>query len=201
MLTFAVGLGAATAVYSIIHALLFAPLPFRAAHELVVLQTEHGGTSGAISMRELADLRTGTSLFSDMAAYTPAGGGYTMSDGVGPPYEASAILVTSNFFSVLGVSLAQGTSWPASYDRGRSFGVVFSHALHRQRFGSDRAVFERTLTLDGAPNYRVFGTAPAGFDLPLRTDLYRSIFINPNLPNLERWLMRSADSSTSPRFD
>jgi putative ABC transport system permease protein len=185
VLTFAVGLGAATAVYSMIRTLLLAPLPFRAAHQLVVLQTEHGGTRGRVSMRELQDLRSGTSVFTDIAAHVPPGGGYTMSDGAGPPYEASALLVASNFFSVLGVPLARGTMWPESFDRERNFGVVFSHALYRQRFGNDPAVFERTLTLDGAPNYRVFGTTPAGFDYPLRTDLYRSIFINPNLPNLE----------------
>ncbi|HEY7820781.1 MAG TPA: ABC transporter permease, partial [Vicinamibacteria bacterium] len=88
---------------------------------------------------------------------------------------------------VLGVPLLVGDVWPESYDRERSFGIVLNHGVWQRAFGGDRNILGKKLTLDGAPNYVVFGILPEGFDFPARADLYRSIAINEKSPNyLER---------------
>ncbi|HEY7700184.1 MAG TPA: ABC transporter permease, partial [Vicinamibacteria bacterium] len=94
---------------------------------------------------------------------------------------------TRNLFDVLGVPLLTGDVWPESYDRERSFGIVLNDGLWRRAFGGDRSILGKKITLDGAPNYVVFGILPPGFDFPARADLYRSICINEKSPNyLER---------------
>lgn len=176
--------GAGIMVFALVDATLLKPLPYHDPERLVRIEAERGGQEADLSMRELQDLRERTELFDGLAAYVPPRGGYTMNDGDGPPHEASAVLVTHNLFSVLGVGLARGTSFPASYDLERSFGIVLNDRLFRARFGGDEAVLDQTLTLDGAPSYTVFGVTPEGFDFPFRSDLYRSIFINERSPNL-----------------
>ena len=176
--------GAGAVVFTLVDAILLDPLPFHEPQRLVRIETLRGGAPADVSMLELEDLRRRTDVFEDIAAYRPPSGGYTLSDGEGPPYEAPAVLVTHNLFSVLGVDLARGTTFPSSYDLERSFGIVMNDRIFRGRFGSDDAVFDRVLTLDGAPNYTVFGVMPPGFDFPVRSELYRSIYINERSPNL-----------------
>ncbi|MCG8458359.1 MAG: ABC transporter permease, partial [Holophagales bacterium] len=177
-------LGSAALVFTLVDALLLDPLPFQEPERLVRLGTVQGGESGELSMRELRDIHERTALFTDIAAYRPPRGGYTMG-GSGTPLQASAVLVSHNLFSVLGVAPAIGSSFPASYDLERSFGIVMSDRLFRAQLGGDQDRLDDVLTLDGAPNYRVFGVMPAGFDFPVRTELYRSIYINERNPNLE----------------
>ncbi len=176
--------GAAALVFTLVDALLLDPLPFADPDRLVRLEAKQGGVAGQMSMRELRDIREHTDLFSDIAAYKPPRGGYTMGS-AGSPTQAPAVLVTHNLFSVLGVAPAIGSSFPASYDLERSFGIVTSHRLFHSQLGGDIGRLDQVLTLDGAPNYQVFGVMPAGFDFPIRTDLYRSIYISERNPNLE----------------
>ena len=176
--------GAAALVFTLVDALLLDPLPFAEPDRLVQLEAEQGGVIGELSMRELRDIGERADLFTDIAAYKPPRGGYTMGSD-GSPVQAPAVLVTHNLFSVLGVAPAIGSSFPASYDLERSFGIVTSHRLFHSQLGGDQGRLDEVLTLDGAPNYQVFGVMPAGFDFPIRTDLYRSIYINERNPNLE----------------
>ena len=172
-------------VFTLVDATLLEPLPFAEPDRLVQLEAQRGDAFARMAMRELQDLRERTEVFTDIAAYVPPSGGYTMSDGSGNPHQASAVLITHNLFSVLGVPLARGSSFPASYDLERSFGIVLNDRMFRRRFGSSDEVFDQVLTLDGAPNYQVFGVTPSGFDFPARSDLFRSIYINEFSPNLE----------------
>ena len=176
--------GATALVFTLVDALLLDPLPFAEPDRLVRLEARQGGVTGELSMRELRDIAERTDLFADIAAYKPPRGGYTMG-GDGSPVQAPATLVTHNLFSVLGVAPAIGSSFPAAFDLERSFGIVMSQRLFGAQLGGDSERLDQVLTLDGAPNYRVFGVMPAGFDFPIRTDLYRSIYINERNPNLE----------------
>jgi predicted permease len=136
-------------------------------------------------MIDIRDFQEETDLFVDIAAFNE-GAAYNFSDGA-VPEELPATLTTRNLFEVLGVPLLQGDVWPESYDRERSFGIVLNHGVWQRAFGGDRSILGRKLTLDGAPNYVVFGVLPPGFDFPARADLYRSICINEKSPNyLER---------------
>jgi predicted permease len=185
VLTFALGIGANSAIFSFVDGVLLTPLPFPEPDRLVRLYSVRGGEPGRVSMIDLRDFEEETDLFVDIAAFNE-GAAYNFSDGA-VPEELPATLTTRNLFDVLGAPLLFGDVWPESYDRERSFGIVLNHGVWQRAFGGDRTLLGRKLTLDGAPNYVVFGVLPPGFDFPARADLYRSIAINEKSPNyLER---------------
>ncbi|HEY7699090.1 MAG TPA: ADOP family duplicated permease, partial [Vicinamibacteria bacterium] len=184
-LTFALGIGANSAIFSFVNGVLLTPLPFPDPDRLVRIESVRGGESGRVSMIDIRDFEEDTDLFVDIGAFNE-GAAYNFSDGA-VPEELPATLTTRNLFEVLGVPLLVGDVWPESYDRERSFGIVLNHGVWQRAFGGDRNILGKKLTLDGAPNYVVFGILPEGFDFPARADLYRSIAINEKSPNyLER---------------
>jgi predicted permease len=184
-LTFALGLGANSAIFSFVNGVLLTPLPFAEPDRLVRIESVRGGEPGRVSMIDIRDFEEDTDLFVDIAAFNE-GAAYNFSDGA-VPEELPATLTTRNLFEVLGVPLLVGDVWPESYDRERSFGIVLNHGVWQRAFGGERNILGKKLTLDGAPNYVVFGILPEGFDFPARADLYRSICINEKSPNyLER---------------
>jgi len=182
------GIGSAVAIYSAVDAILIEPLPFPEGDRLVEIRTERGGEPALISMREVEDLRERSQgVLGDVAAYIP-GGQYSIAGRQGPE-KPPAILTTENLFDVLGVAPALGGTWPASWDRERSFGLVLGHDLWERQFAADAGAVGSTVALDASPfyspSYEVFGVMPEDFDFPTRTDLYRSIFINDGFPGLE----------------
>jgi putative ABC transport system permease protein len=179
VLTLALGIGANTAVFSFVNGILLRPLPFHEPERLVRIESLRGGHPGGISLRELQDLREQMGgVFAAVTSYRP-GAAYNISEGDGPPEEATAALVSRDLFEVLGVPLAHGGPWPPEYDRERSFGVVLSHGFWQRRFGGDPAILGRKITLDAAPNYVVHGILPPGFDFPDGVDIHRSPVISP----------------------
>lgn len=187
VLTFGLGIGANTAVFSVVDAVLLHPLPFREPDRLVQIDTVRGGETGPLSMREVLDLRERMELFEGVAAYVPDSQ-YTLS-GQGDPEKLPAIVASQNLFQVLGVSCLHGGLWPEDFDRARNFGLLLSHRVWQRKFGGDPGVVGRTVTLDASPEqrpaYTVYGVLPEGFELPARTDLYRSLYISKFFPNLE----------------
>lgn len=183
MLTLALGIGANTAIFSFVNALLLRPLPYKDAERLVRITALRGNEEGRFSMLELKDMREQLGSFESIGAYIP-GAQYNYS-GEGAPEEFSAILATREFFEVMGVPLAHGTVWPVEYDRERNFGVVLTHEVWKRRFGGDPNVLGRKITLDAAPFYTIYGVLPPNFNFPSTTQLFRSIAINKNLPNYE----------------
>jgi putative ABC transport system permease protein len=180
-LTLALGIGANTAIFSFVNALLLRPLPYRDADRLVRVASSRGDEEGRLSMLELKDLREQTSLFESVAPYTP-GAQYNYS-GDGPPEELAAALVSRDLFDTLGVPFSHGGPWPKSYDLERSFGVILTYDLWKRRFGGDPNVLGRKITLDAAPYYVVYGVAPRGFNFPGNVQLFRSIAIDEDFPN------------------
>ena len=172
--------------------MLLTPLPFPEPERLVRIYSERGGERGRVSMLDVRDLKSESDLFVDIAAYSD-GSAYNFSDGV-VPEELPATLTTQNLFDVLGVPLLRGSAWPESYDRERSFGIVLNHGVWQRAFGGDPDVLGARITLDGAPNYTVFGVLPEGFDFPTRADLYRSIAITERNPSYEDRASRGQDA-------
>src|SRR5919109_405615 len=142
-LTLTLGIGANTAIFSFVNALLLRPLPHCDADRLVRIATLRGKEEGRLSMLELKDLRERTQVFESAAPYVP-GAQYNYS-GDGPPEELAAVLVSRDLFNTLGVPLLHGGLWPETYDRERNFGVILTYDLWRRRFGGDpnvrRAMF------------------------------------------------------------
>lgn len=169
VITLAVGIGANTAVFSLVEALVLRPLPFDQPHELFFVDAVVGGEPGHISKREYRELARTAQVVQEYAAYYPSQ--YNI---VGPPAALTAAIGTSNLFSLLGVRMLYGDTWGAAVDFQREYRVVLSHGLWRQRFGGRTDIVGQPIVMDGG-TYRVSGVLAAGVDYPARTDVFRSI--------------------------
>ena len=180
-LTLALGIGANTAIFSFVDAILLKPLPFKDPDRLVRIMGLRGSEEGRISMLELQDLKREVNIFEDVAAYIP-GAQYNYS-GDGVPEEFAATLCTHNLFNVLGVPLLRGNTWPEVADFEGNHGVVLTYELWNRRFGGSDDALNRKITLDAAPYYKIHGVAPPNIHFPNNVQIFRSIGVNQNMPN------------------
>jgi putative ABC transport system permease protein len=177
--TLALGIGANTAIFSFVNALLLRPLPYRDSDRLVQIVAMRGGEPGHLSLREIQDMQEQLQIFQEIAAYDGEAQ-YNMS-GDGLPEEITATICTGNLLQTLGIPLLHGQFWPKEYDRQRNFGVVLNHDFWLRRFGGDPGIIGQKVSLDSAPFYTVFGILPPGVHFPSNVDLFRShgIVANP----------------------
>jgi putative ABC transport system permease protein len=164
ILTLAIGIGANTAIFSVVSAVILRPLPFPHPEQLVMLSednAEKGWRRQVAAPANYMDWRERVRAFQDAAAYT-SGGGSTLS-GVGEPQQLRVRQVTGNYFSVLGVEAELGRTLTdaETWQKGSAVGVI-SHRLWMAALNGDRAVVGRTITLDGQPLI-VAGVMPASF--------------------------------------
>ncbi len=174
ILTLGLAIGANTAIFSFVYALLIRPFPFRDADQLVEVYSMRGGQRGKLSVLEIEDIRRQAGSLESIAAHQGAVGGYNYSGG-GRPEEWKALLTTGNLFEVLGLPMSAGSKWPESSDRSLHPSVVLSHEVWRTRFGGDPGIVGKTITLDHAPGYVVHGVSPPGIDFPRSIQIYRSV--------------------------
>jgi len=160
ILIMALGIGANSAIFSVVHAVLLEPLPFSDPDRLVQIwhvppQTSFPGmTRFAVSAANFLDWQKQNDVFSEMALYS--GSSYDIT-GQGKPETIRAGRVTSNFFSVLGVQPVYGRVFVPQEDQpGRNQEIILTWKLFQSRFGSDPKVIGRTMTLDGTP-YTIVG--------------------------------------------
>jgi len=169
VLTLALGIGANTAVFSFVDALLLTSLPFKDSERLAQVASLRGNESGLVSTLEVADFNREAKLFEGFAASRSTQ--YNIAEG-GQAEVVFASMNTYNLFELLGVRPIHGETWQASVDRTRSNVAVLSHRLWQRRYGGDPSLVGRTITMDGAP-YHVAGILPPGFNFPVNTDVYR----------------------------
>jgi putative ABC transport system permease protein len=174
VLTLGLAIGASTAIFSFVNALLLRPFPFRDPDQLVEITSVRGGQPGKISSREVLDIREQITILDGIAAHSGGAGGYNYS-GEGRPEEWRAILTTGNLFEVLGAPLEIGAKWPDIVDRERDYRVILSYGVWQGSFGRRRDVVGRKIALDHAPGYEIHGVAPRGFDFPRGIQVFRSI--------------------------
>jgi len=168
ILTIALGVGANTAIFSTLHAVVLRPLPFRDGDRLVMLwerNPERGWYQADAAPANYFDWREQVDAFDDIAAY-PSFGSTTVLNHQGEAQLLSSMTVTGNFFSVLGVPAAAGRTFTddETWDVGERRAMI-SHRLWRTRFGSDPSIIDQTIDLGGFP-VRVVGVVPASFALP-----------------------------------
>jgi predicted permease len=166
----ALGIGANTTIFTLVHALLLRPLPVAEPSRLVGVFTTDPASNVPIlgqylqvSWPNTEDLRRDASRFSGIAAYTfPFGVAFSTAD---QPEQAAAELVSGNYFDVLGVSLSLGRAFLPSDDRvdGEAPVVVISDRFFRRRFASDSGVVGRTVRINGHV-FAIVGVAPRGFE-------------------------------------
>ena len=156
----ALGIGANTAIFSVVHAVLLEPLPFPDADRLMQIwhvppQTSFPGmTRFAVSPANFLDWQKQNNVFDQMAVY--GGAGYDIT-GTGKPESVTGGRVSSNFFSVLGVQPLHGRVFLPEEDRpGRNHELILGYKLWQARYASDPNVVGKSINLDGDP-YVVVG--------------------------------------------
>ncbi|HEV2699156.1 MAG TPA: ABC transporter permease [Terriglobales bacterium] len=166
VLTLALGVGANTAIFSIVNAVLLRPLPFRDPGQLVKISINNPGVGlkgVPASVPELEDLRNRAGVFEDVCAI---GGGSLNMTGGSQPERLDFIAVHPNYFSMLGATPHIGRLLgPQDNALGFAPVVVISDGLWRRAFGADRSILGRTLRLDNDP-YTVIGVLPPSFRHP-----------------------------------
>ena len=181
--TLALGIGANTAIFSFVSALLLSPLPYADAGRIVTIESVRGSETGKITPREWEEMQRETDLFDSVAGWYPSQYNYSED---GNPAVFRACMTTASLFRVFKIPMTQGETWDDSMHRDRNPVLVMSHRLWRDRFGKRRDVVGRTLQLDFAP-YRVTGVAAQGFDFPSGMEVYRAA----HLGGAQNWEVRS----------
>nr|MBA2458656.1 ABC transporter permease [Gemmatimonadales bacterium] len=165
-ITLALGIGANTAVFSLVDAALLRPLPFPEPERLAVLwesQPAQGKDREKISAANYLDWRRESRSFSELTAWIVWGKALT---GAGEPEELTMIRASANLFRLVGVEPALGRGFlPEEETPGRDRVVVLSHGLWTGRHGADPGVVGRSVVLDGEP-HEIVGVMPAGFRFP-----------------------------------
>jgi putative ABC transport system permease protein len=177
ILTLALGIGANTAIFSVVNGVLLRPLPYEDADRLVVIK-EHrpDGRPSQVTPANFLDWRSQNTVFSEMAATFARPVNLT---GATEAERITLSTVSASFFQLLGAQPALGRAFlPEEEQAGHAPVVIIGHGLWRRRFGAEPSVLGREITLDGR-NYTVIGVAPPGFDWPP----------GPVLPNkTEAWI-------------
>ncbi|HEX3228968.1 MAG TPA: ABC transporter permease [Pyrinomonadaceae bacterium] len=173
LITLALGIGANTAIFSLINAVLIRPLPFREPDRLVWSwgNIRNGGNRASVSPLDYLDYRQQNRTFEEFAAMisVPLSANLT---GGGEPQRLTAAGVTGNFFQAVGVQPALGrTLMLENESTGRDQVAVLSYGLWQKRFGGDPGIINQKIALDGK-SFEVLGVMPRDFDFPATTEVW-----------------------------
>jgi putative ABC transport system permease protein len=167
--TLTVGIGANTAIFSLLNGLLLRPLPYAEPDRLAVLfdsMVRDPNRTVHLTPLDFLDWRQQNRTFDGMAAYV--GTGHTFAGAGGEPEIVPGQFVSSDLFSVLGVPPLLGRAFRADENEAGSHHVmVIGYGLWQRRFGGDPGVIDRTVVVNDAP-YTIVGVMPAGFAWPDR---------------------------------
>jgi putative ABC transport system permease protein len=172
MLTLALGIGANTAIFSVIHAVLLSPLPYNDPDRIVLVlesNPSRGFLQFSVSPPNYIDWKKDSTSFEQITSIARGDFNYT---GGAEPERLSGARVGSSFFAVMGVTPAIGRTFVPEDDVvGKANVVVLGYGLWTRHFGSDPNVIGKSLTLDGQ-SYRVVGVMQNGFQFPRGVDLW-----------------------------
>jgi len=161
--TLTLGIGANATMFSVVRAVLLAPLPFPDGERLMTLwkgPADQPGEYGIVSYPDYRDWLERSDSFEHLALFDSAGRGYNLTDGDGEPEQVSGVRVTASFFPVLGVEPLLGRTFLEEEEEpGRSRVAVLSHRLWQRRYGGDRGVVGEVISIDGQ-DYTVVGVMP-----------------------------------------
>ena len=171
VITLALGVGATTAIYSVINGVLLRPLPYPEPDKIVQLwQLGERGGRGQVSDPNYDDWKAGTRSFSSMAQFTD--GGIVSVSGASDPARVRLAVVASDFLSVLGVRPERGRWFAAEEQReGGARAVLVSHRFWQQRLGGRADLSSTSLKFENDA-YTVIGVLPATLDFPVGSDLW-----------------------------
>jgi putative ABC transport system permease protein len=180
VLALALGIGANTAIFSLVNGVLLRPLPFPDAERIIYIEGKNpataGVTEGNISFLDFTDWSQQTDLFASTAAYWTGTANFG-ADGAEPERVPRAG-VTTGFFSVLGVQPVLGRTFVPEDDKGWPQSVaIISHGLWKRRFGSDPAIVGKLVPMSSIP-LTIIGVMPPGFEYPEQTQVWVTSAVN-----------------------
>jgi putative ABC transport system permease protein len=173
------GIGANTAIFSLVNGVLLRPLPFPDAERIISIEGKNTGagvSQSNISFRDFTDWSQQTDLFASAAAYW-TGEAHLGADGAEPERVPRAG-VTAGFFSVLGVQPVLGRTFVPEDDKGWPQTVaIISHGLWKRRFGSDPGIVGKQVQMSSMP-LTIIGVMPSGFEYPEQTQIWVPTAVN-----------------------
>ncbi len=175
VLAIALGIGANTAIFSIVNAVLLNPLPYPQPDRIVVLFHEKPNfKTGSVSYLNFEDWRRDNQSFSSMAAYRETGG-QTVT-GMGEPEEVEGMMISAGLFEILGVKPVLGRTFSADEDRlGANPTALISEGLWKRKFASDPNILGHTILLDGEGR-TIIGIIPASFRVKMWNFAYADVY-------------------------
>src|SRR5579864_783030 len=175
ILTLALGIGANTALFSVVSGVLLNPLPFPQANQIVVIgENKANFVNGSVSYPNFQDWQKENRTFSSIAVYRPRQFSLT---GIGDAEQIRGQFISSDYFSLLGVSPVIGRTFVAGEDEiGRAPIAVISEELWKRKFGGTADAVGKSVTLDGK-DYSIVGVIPARFDLYLQTTRVKEVYL------------------------
>jgi putative ABC transport system permease protein len=178
-LTLALGIGANTAIFSVVNTVLLEPLPYPDAERLVFVwerNTAIGKDRDLVSPPNYQDWKSRNAVFEQLGSYRY--GGFTL-NGVGEPESLTAVTLSSSLFRTLGVEAAIGRTFTDEEETKREPVVVLTHSLWQRRFGGDPRIVGTAITLTGT-SFTVVGVMPPRFRFPEGNpvDLYSPLVFN-----------------------
>jgi predicted permease len=169
ILTLALGIGANTAIFSVVNSVLLRPLPFPEPERLATIWGTHSKlneTQRALSYPDIADLQSQNTAFENVATYDESSVTLT---GSGEPLHLGAARVNANLFTLLRVSPILGRTFAPGEDRAGSYVTILSHSLWQSQFHGDPTVIGRSVAIDGR-SYTIVGVMPPGFAFPISSE-------------------------------
>ena len=173
LIALALGIGANTAIFSLVNAVLLQPLPFAEPDRLVWAwgNIRNGGNRASVSPLDFLDFRKENTTFEEFAAMFTLPLPLNLT-GNGEPERLSAAAVTGNYFQALGAKPVLGRTFILENEKpGNEQVTVLSYALWQKRFGGDPGVLNKTVTLDGK-TCEVIGVMPKEFSFPRSAELW-----------------------------
>src|SRR5262245_8325416 len=167
----ALGIGANTAIFSVVNAVLLRPLPFPDSDALMsVFETDfqRGVNRGSYSFPNFADLREQNNVFERLSCYHSTD---VVMTGRGEPARLQGVVATADLFPLLGIAPKLGRGFLPDEDKPGDTGrvVVLSEQLFQSRFNSDPNLLNQQITLDGQ-SYTVVGIMPRSFEFPIQNE-------------------------------
>src|SRR5438034_3128046 len=167
VITLALGIGANTAIFSVLYAVLLRPLPYPQADRIVRIDETEGRGGMGVSSPNFLDLQQQNHSFENLAAYSS---GSFILTGSNEPLRILSAEVSRDLFPLLKVTPLLGrTSSPDKEREGESHVAIISYGLWRRHFGGDHGLVGKQITLD-SKSYSVVGVMPAEFEFPIQTD-------------------------------
>jgi putative ABC transport system permease protein len=169
-LTLAIGIGATSTIFSVVHGVLLKPLPYRDPDRLYRVRTLYpDGTAYALSAPDFMSVREQSRAFEQIEAYTT--GTFTLL-GAGEPKEIRGASVSPGLFALLGLPMTAGRAFVAEEHRpGQATRAVLDYGFWQRQFGGDPTVPGRTVTVGGRP-FTIVGVLARDARLPVEADLY-----------------------------